>query len=119
MDETGIAWPSDLNGRYNNLDESDMKKYQWLDMTNEHFIVWMRTAALPHFRKLWGKVHVDLTPGQYMIKIANNYPVFSFSGTKSFVFTNANLFGGKNLFLSAAYLVVGAVSFLVTLFFLV
>ena len=27
---------------------------------DEHFIVWMRTAALPNFRKLWGRVDQDL-----------------------------------------------------------
>ena len=29
---------------------------QWLDMTDEHFIVWMRTSGLPTFRKLWGRI---------------------------------------------------------------
>ena len=33
---------------------------QWLNMTNEHFIVWMRTAGLPKFRKLWGRLESDL-----------------------------------------------------------
>lgn len=28
-------------------------------MENEHFIVWMRTAGLPTFRKLYGKIHED------------------------------------------------------------
>ena len=46
---------------------------QWLDMEDgkfhlflifiEHFIVWMRTAGLPNFRKLWGKIEEDLTEG--------------------------------------------------------
>ena len=32
-------------------------------MTNEHFIVWMRTASLSQFRKLWGVIDVDLPGG--------------------------------------------------------
>lgn len=31
----------------------------------EHFIVWMRTAGLPSFRKLWGRIETQLQPGQY------------------------------------------------------
>ena len=27
---------------------------------NEHFIVWMRTAALPTFRNLYGRIEHDL-----------------------------------------------------------
>jgi hypothetical protein len=26
----------------------------------EHFIVWMRTAGLPNFRKLYGKIEEDI-----------------------------------------------------------
>jgi hypothetical protein len=32
-------------------------------MTDEHFIVWMRTAGLPNFRKLWGRIDNTLIPG--------------------------------------------------------
>ena len=30
---------------------------------NEHFIVWMRAAALPQFRKLYGRIEKDLPAG--------------------------------------------------------
>ena len=32
-------------------------------VTNEHFIVWMRTAGLPSFRKLYGRIDSDLPAG--------------------------------------------------------
>lgn len=47
-------------------------------MKNEHFIVWMRTAGLPNFRKLWGRIPDGLEVGKYQIKIENNYKVDKF-----------------------------------------
>jgi len=38
----------------------------------------MRTAGLPNFRKLWGKIEGGLEPGKYQIKIDNNYKVDKF-----------------------------------------
>ena len=35
-------------------------------------MVWMRTAALPKFRKLWGRIETDLEPGRYFYKIKNS-----------------------------------------------
>jgi len=32
----------------------------------------MRTAGLPDFRKLWGRIDKDLTPGEYTVVIANS-----------------------------------------------
>jgi len=49
-------------------------------MTDEHFIVWMRTAGLPNFRKLWGKIPGDLEAGKYEVEINNNFQVSSFQG---------------------------------------
>lgn len=33
---------------------------------NEHFIVWMRTAGLPRFRKLYGKIEEQIEPPQVL-----------------------------------------------------
>jgi len=43
-------------------------------------MVWMRTAALPDFRKLWGIVDGDLKKGTYTISINNNFIVEKFEG---------------------------------------
>jgi hypothetical protein len=64
IDETGIAWESDKEYKFKNLD-SDWENRQWLDVKDEHFIVWMRTAGLPNFRKLYGKIEDDLPKGKY------------------------------------------------------
>lgn len=82
-------------------------------------MVWMRTAALPHFRKLWGRIEQDLAATDYSIKIKNTYDVSKFKGSKYIVLSTANAFGGKNDFLAIAYLVVGSICFCITIFFIV
>ena len=52
-----------------------MNKKQWLNVEDEHFMVWMRTAGLPNFRKLYGKIEKNLPAGKYDLKITNNYDV--------------------------------------------
>jgi hypothetical protein len=84
----------------------------------EHFIVWMRTAGLPSFRKLWGKINADLPAGTYTINIANNYDVSSFEGQKSFVLSTTNALGGKNYFLAICYIVVGGLCIVFAFIFL-
>ena len=41
----------------------------------EHFIVWMRTAGLPNFRKLYGRISDKLAQGDYYLHVQNNYDV--------------------------------------------
>jgi len=85
----------------------------------EHFIVWMRTAGLPNFRKLYGKISDTLQPGTYSVFINNNYDVNGFDGNKSIVLSTTNALGGKNYFLAVCYLVVGSLCLVFAAIFLV
>ena len=103
--KTGIAWATDKNAKFRNpiVPEGQNLSYAFKDTVpppnwpkpvyelepkddnnngsvNEDLIVWMRTAALPTFRKLWGRVRHDtddnnanyrtsLPKGRYLLKI--------------------------------------------------
>lgn len=79
----------------------------------------MRTAGLPNFRKLWGRITETLPAGTYTVRINNNYEVASFDGKKSFVISTTNALGGKNYFLAICYIVVGALCIVFAIIFLV
>ena len=82
INQQGIAWESDLQKfQYLNNDVEQAKKLQWVNVTDEHFMVWMRTAGMPNFRKLWGQVEEKLKQGtEYTIEVRNNYDVELFDG---------------------------------------
>ena len=127
IDEKGIAWQSDIDYKFKNVANGTLvngsaknwDQIQWTDMTNEHFIVWMRTAGLPNFRKLYGKITQDIEPGDYQVVIQNNYDVNGFDGNKSFVLSTTNALGGKNYFLAVCYIVVGSLCLIFAVIFLV
>lgn len=99
------------------------------DLKNwEAFQVWMRTAALPAFSKLYQRNDADtMEKGNYQItiydskaischprkaKFANqsaDFHVTEYGGTKSVLITTRTVMGGRNSFLGIAYIVVGGV----------
>jgi hypothetical protein len=79
----------------------------------------MRTSGLPNFRKLWGHIDEDLQTGDYVVSIVNNYDVDSFSGEKYVVLSTANALGGNNTFLGIAYIVVGGITLILALAFVI
>ncbi|XP_062391337.1 transmembrane protein 30C isoform X2 [Sardina pilchardus] len=98
------------------LDQTDPNNNGFI---NEDLIVWMREAAFPNFKKLYGVLNRARPPfqqglpaGKYTVKIDYNFPVEYFRGRKQVVLSTVTWFGGKNHFLPIAYLVTGALVFI-------
>lgn len=76
-------------------------------VNDPHLIVWMRTAGLPTFKKLYGIIEGDVKSGELKFSVKNNFDVTSFGGRKSIVVATTSVLGGKNTFLKWAYIIVG------------
>lgn len=79
---------------------------------DEHFIVWMRTAGLPTFRKLYGSL-VPPKGGfqagdKLQFSVVPNFEVASFNSTKALILSTTTPTGGKSSVLGVAYLAVGS-----------
>ncbi|CAN0131104.1 unnamed protein product [Ectocarpus sp. 6 AP-2014] len=77
-------------------------------VTDEHFVVWMRTAALSTFRNLYGRIEHDLVaPAEITFNVTANFHVAGFGGTKSLVLTTLSPVGSRNGVLGGAFMAVG------------
>ena len=80
----------------------------------------MRTAALPRFRKLYGRIETDLAANeQVTVTIQNNYNTYSFEGKKNLVLSTTSWIGGKNDFLGTAYLTIGSLCLFLAMGFII
>jgi len=80
----------------------------------------MRTAALPTFRKLYGRIETDIMASdEITVVIQNNYNTYSFGGTKALVLSTTSWIGGRNNFIGVAYVAIGGICLLLAMGFVV
>ena len=114
VDQKNIAFDKDKKLYSKEPDPSR----QWTNITDEHFLVWMRPSGLPNPRKLWGKIDRDLKKDENItINITNNYDVSYYEGKKKIILSNTTIFGGNNKFLAICYIIVGGLSLISAIFF--
>ncbi|XP_059661918.1 ALA-interacting subunit 1 isoform X2 [Cornus florida] len=131
VNKKGISWKSDRDHKFGkdvypkNFQNGTLIGGAHLNSSiplseQEDLIVWMRTAALPTFRKLYGKIEVELQADEVIqVTLENNYNTYSFKGKKKLVLSTASWLGGKNKFLGVAYLTVGGLCFFLAMAFTV
>ena len=87
-------------------------------VTNEHFVVWMRIATQPTFRKLYGWINQPIPKGTNLtFEVTANYVVSRFRGSKSLIVSTNNIFGGRNPYLGPSFYIVGFYCLLAGTFF--
>uniref|UniRef100_A0ACD6A9Z4 Uncharacterized protein n=1 Tax=Avena sativa TaxID=4498 RepID=A0ACD6A9Z4_AVESA len=129
VDRKNISWRSDREHKFGkdvypfNFQNGSLIGGGKLDpdiplSNQEDLIVWMRTAALPRFRKLYGVIEEDLQADETItMHITNNYNTYTFGGKKSLVLTTSSWLGGKNDFLGYAYLITGSLGIFLSILF--
>jgi hypothetical protein len=77
----------------------------------------MRISGLPNFQKLWGKIYQNLSPGNYIMNVGNNFNLKEWSGNKYFILSTNSSAGGTN-YLLPVELLIGSLACFIAAFYL-
>lgn len=132
FEEAGAVKPRDwrLNIWELDLDDPDNNGFM-----NEDLIVWMRSATLPNFRKLYRRIDhnnegkkLDHDPAfaggfpvvdhDFKLSIEYRFRVKHFGGTKSVIISTTSFLGGKNPFLGFVFILLGCICLILGVTFL-
>ena len=129
--DTFIVWKingKEINPRVENIAyKSDKDKYEkieyledkhWINMTDEHFMIWMRPSPFSNPRKLWGIIEEEDIEKDSTISVTivnNNYRSYK----KYIILSTRNVFGGKSLFLGMCYIIFGIFCLIASITFII
>ena len=121
INETNIARKYD---RENYKNTSNFSK-PWLNIADEHFLVWMRPAPFANFTKLYGRINQDIEPNTIITvnithgKYYNETEYIESGINKSIIITTVNSFGGKNKDLALSYWAFGILCIVIGIAFII
>lgn len=105
-----IAYPGDLR-KFKNLPGASKLQSQWMDITDERFIVWMRVAPTSRLKKLWARVgRSSLEKGRYRVQIENNWDGGRYKAEKAIHIAQVNALGGNNMVFGVSFIAVGSIA---------
>jgi len=107
LKKEGIAWTSDKK-LFKNPALSTPGIRTIADFEDEDFVVWMKPAPLPDFKKIHRIISTSLE-GNYTLQVKSVFPTKVLNSKKYVVLSTTTAIGGKNSFLGWAYIVMGAV----------
>lgn len=137
----GISWRADVEVRFRNLTiseqwwslyfpyqtDNDYLNNGWYLFEPGHSLqdpsdldlqVWMKSAVLPDFRKMYRIIDTDLDVGTYAMQIEEFYDAVSFRGKKGFVLRTSSWIGDRNIAIGVVFLVIGGLAFVLGVAFL-
>lgn len=104
IDESLISLEADRVHKFNTPVEK--MNQTWLNLNDEHVMVWYQMESFSNFNKLWGKINDTLKAGTtYRLEVQNNWiNITQFGGRKCLYLSEVNSFGGKSSFLGQVFL---------------
>jgi hypothetical protein len=128
--DKGIAWDGEKNNLFNPINEKYTGKSRWMlsgiqgeyfpgELMNEHFMVWMRTANRPTFKKLFARTSTEIQAGKLEVGVVCNFDKNVYSGERYISIVKPGAFGGKNMPLYVASLVLSGFLLVGTVIFAV